>query len=128
MIDPKQIQHLDYVVQRNWQGEAEHDDLDLFVSLEDVDEMLAIVDGDPLIDVRFPGDGYYPVAIERHLLTEPDECNGWKIPNPFAHFISLYYHNAVHKKDNPYGEKLKTLFLEVFPPVRPDDKGVGYFV
>lgn len=128
MIRPEQIQHLDYVVQRNWQGEAGHDDLDLFVSLDDVNEMLDIVGNDPLVDVRFPGDGYYPVGIERLLLTDPDEYKGWKIPNPFSHFVSLYYHNAVHKQNDPYKETLRALFLEVFPPVRPDDRGVGYFV
>lgn len=128
MIVPEKIKHLDYVVQRNWEGETGHDDLDLFVSLEDADEMLAIVGDDPLVDVRFPGDGYYPVGIERFLLLEPAEYKGWKIPNPFAHFISLYYHNAVHKDTDPYKDKLRQLFFEVFPPVEPDDKGVGYYV
>jgi len=128
----KSLEPFDYVVQRNWEElpdlDPDHPDLDLFVSNEDYEEVLLLTKEFPWIDLRHPGDGYYPEDIEDMLLLSTEVYNGWKIPEPFIHFISLYYHNAVHKKDNPYEDKLRQLFLEVYPPTEPDDKGVGYYV
>jgi len=132
------IQHLNYVVQRNWDNlpdsfiVGEHEDLDLFVSEGDKEELLRILETYPNIkavtDVRSLSDNYYPERIANLLLFESVKHYEVSVPNPLAHFISLYYHNAVHKKGNPYGKKLKELFLKSFEPVRCVDKGVGYYV
>lgn len=130
----KAISHLNYVVQRNWDFLPEsmivgnHDDLDLFVSDEDRAELELLIKGYEKIDCRSPQDNYYPQEISEELLSDRIKFNDFWIPNNYAHFFSLFYHNAVHKKDNPYGEKLKELFLEEFPPVRCTDGGVGYYV
>lgn len=123
---------LHYVVQRNWENFPDiKGDLDLFVSTEDYEELDKIIDEFPypeLVDIRYPGDGYYPPSIEKLLLKDYRWHHDFKIPTPNAHFFSLYYHNAVHKENNPYEKKLKELFLGLYPPVKPQDPGVGYFV
>ena len=127
----ERIKHLDYVVQRHWEGlpEKAGDDLDLFVSNADY-ETLKIVASQLegiKVDIRQPGDGYYPLFIGKDLLHSFDEYGGFKIPQPLAAWNALYYHNAVHKKDHPYDNDLRRQFLEFYPPVWPDDKGVGYY-
>lgn len=124
----QEIQSFNYVVQRNWEPDDKHDDLDLFVSNEDYKAVKAICDKYELIDLRTPGDGYYPEEIEDELLDNPRFVDGMKVPSLKAHFLSLYYHNAVHKQGNPYGEKLRKLFLEIYKPVRCQDAGVEYYV
>jgi|14_taG_2_1085336.scaffolds.fasta_scaffold50969_2 hypothetical protein len=128
----EKIEGLNYVVQRNWDYLPErtetHDDIDIFVSLEDKDEMLFFAEHYDFVDVRFPGDGYYPKEIEEKLLTDRREYNGFWIPSKEAHFLALYYHNLVHKQDNPYGDHLESLFLEWCKPTRCVDEGVGYYV
>lgn len=129
----ERIQRFEYVVQRNWEAlpevTAEHDDLDLFVSEKDYKAVKAIADEYERVDVRHPNDGYYPKPLAWDMLEERRwHPGGFWIPSREAHFACLYYHNAVHKKDGPYDEVLKKLFLEMIPPVRCEDKGVGYFV
>ena len=131
------IKELLYVVQRNFENlpetyvVGEHNDLDLFCAGENKLEALSVVAKYPefSIDVRSEKDCYYPIDIGKMLLEERD-CIGKiiYIPNRKAHFFSLFYHNAVHKENNPYGEKLRHMFLETFPPVKCKDEGVGYFV
>lgn len=133
----KKIRGLNYIVQRNWDNLPEsvevdgHDDLDLFVSEEDRDELEAILKENPemdkITDVRSARDNYYPGVINLELLRSTKTLNGVRIPNPKAHFNSLYYHNAVHKDDNPYGEKLEELFLEMYPAIKCRDEGVGFY-
>lgn len=128
------IKDLDYVVQRNWEelpeGDPDHPDLDLFVANHHYAKLMEIVRKHNLqdyVDVRFPGDGYYPPEIEVMLL-EDVHILMVKIPNPKSHFLSLNYHSLVHKENDPYRDKLKELFLQAYPPVRPVDTGVGYYV
>lgn len=127
----EKIEHLNYVVQRNWndipEGDPDHPDLDLFVSLQDKDALLEITKDYPNVDVRYPGDGYYPEGIEDMLLIGRQKYKEFWVPTPLFTFMALYYHNAVHKEGNPYGETLKQMFLKVFPPVKPLDEGVGYY-
>ena len=133
------IQDIDYIVQRNWDNLPkscevdEHKDIDLFVNeneraiLEDI--IAAFYLKNTIIDVRSQRDLYYPEEIGYDLLKFPRIFNGFiKIPNKQSHFISLYYHNVVHKKDNPYDEKLKEIFLSAYSPIRCIDKGVGYYI
>lgn len=131
-----EIRDLHYVVQRHWENFPEglvegHPDIDLFVSEKDNEEILNIVKKYPRIpiDVRSPEDGYYPFEIGMALLTDRviKERMFW-VPNPKAHFLSLYYHNLVHKGNNPYGKDLEKIFKEAYPPVRCSDQGVGYNV
>lgn len=123
-----EIKGFNYVVQRNWENEAGHDDLDLFVSLDDCPSVELICRNYPLVDVRYEGDGYYPREIEKLLLSENRVFDGYRIPTARAHFISLYYHNTVHKQGNPYADKLRQLFLEVYPPTKCIDPGVGFYL
>lgn len=127
------IKPLNYVVQRNFEKLPEdmQGDLDVFVSKKDfpvLDRIVDLFDNPELVDIRTPGDGYYPPEIEKELLRDVREVNGVKVPNPKAHFLSLYYHNAVHKKEDKYSEKLKELFKEWIKPIKPADEGVGYHV
>lgn len=124
----KKLQHLNYVVQRNWEGEEGHDDLDLLVWGRDEKELREIVDDDPLVDIRTEKDGYYPKKLAILMLTRREQENGWWVPNKHAHFLSLYYHNEVHKEGNPYAHKLRELLLELYPPTEPDDKGVEFHI
>lgn len=130
----KRISHLNYVVQRNWEklpGDMQGD-LDLFVSNEDYEELNKIVDEfdhPELVDIRQPGDGYYPPEIEKELLSWHTFHGGFKIPNDWDAWIALFYHNAVHKQDHKYDAQLRREFLEFegYSPVKAEDEGVGYF-
>lgn len=131
-----EIRGLHYVVQRHWGNLPdglikEHPDIDLFVSELAVEKLLSIAKKYPKlpIDVRSPGDGYYPFEIGIALLTGRllKERIFW-VPNPKAHFLSLYYHNLVHKEGDPYGKDLEEIFKEAYTPVRCADPGVGYHV
>jgi len=124
-----QLKQFRYCVQRNWETlpdlDPAHPDLDLFVHFDDLDEILEVVPD--WVDVRHMGDGYYPTEIGEELLKDIREWNGWFIPSPKAHFLSLYWHNAVHKPDDPYKDKLRKVFFEWVPPMRADDQGVGFY-
>jgi hypothetical protein len=123
------ISHIDYVVQRNWDFPPEHDDIDLFTSNEEKQELIYLTRDFPIkVDVRSPEDLYYPDEVNDLMLVGKREANGFKIPSAKASFLALYYHNLVHKKDNPYGDKLGEMFLEWMPPVKCTDNGVGYYV
>ena len=132
----EEIKELHYVVQRNWENLPDgftegHEDLDLFVSKKDREKIVDIALKYPKlkIDIRSFLDDYYPENIGRALLTERIlEKDLFWIPNTMAHFMSLYYHNLVHKEGNPYKKKLEEIFKETFPPVRCKDEGVGYFI
>lgn len=130
-----EIRSLHYVVQRHWDelpgGFIEgHPDIDLFVSEKDKEELSSIAEKyhEIPIDVRFPGDGYYPLEIGIAMLTGRIMKEGifW-IPSSEAHFLSMYYHNLIHKENNPYGKKLDEIFKQAYVPVRCDDSGVGFF-
>lgn len=130
----KDILKLEYVVQRNWENlpvsvEVDgHDDLDLFVSENDKDALLEILKKYPEIhvDVRAPSDNYYPRDIALHLLENRRNTNGFWIPSLMMSFLAIYYHNLVHKQNNPYGPRLERMFLKIFPAVKPNDPGIGY--
>jgi len=132
----EKIEGLNYVVQRNWDYLPErtetHDDIDIFVSLEDKDEVLLFAEHYDFVDVRYPGDGYYPPEIEKILLEDRRKVSSrgidFYIPSSKAHFISLYYHDLVHKPDNPYKHHLESIFLEWCRPTKCIDEGVGYYV
>lgn len=128
----EQLRPYTYVVQRNWQNLPDsmevdgHNDLDLFVSAEDYNAVRKITDPLGFVDVRKADDLYYPPDIARLMLVDRQEFHGFYIPFLTAYFLSLYYHNAVHKQGNPYEKELKRVFLEMFPPVKCTDEGVGY--
>jgi len=131
-----EIRGLHYVVQRNWENlpdgiTKEHPDIDLFVSEKDKKKLLSVIKKYPEFpaDVRSPQDNYYPFEIGIALLTNRIIKEGlfW-VPNPKAHFLSLYYHNLVHKENNPYGKDLEKIFKKAYPPVRCIDQGVGYYI
>ena len=115
-----------YVVQRNWVQNPEHPDWDLFVSNEDYEALKLATREIPNIDIRQPGDGYYPPYIESLLLVDKRNWIGFKIPSAKAYFLSLYYHATVHKAENKYERELKYAFRDWIPPVVPEDPGVGY--
>lgn len=130
-----EIRWLHYVVQRNWEklpgGFVEgHADLDLFVSERDREKLLSIVAKYPEIpiDVRYPDDGYYPLEIGLAMLTDRVAGDLFWRPNNKAHFLSLYYHNLIHKENDPYGKELKEIFKKAYPPVKCEDEGVGFHV
>ena len=129
------IKHLNYVVQRNWDNLPKdyalpgHNDLDLFSTDEDKPKIQEILKKYEEIycDVRSPEDDYYPYELFMMLLQNRVEKDGFFIPNTMAAFFALYYHNLIHKKDDPYNYKLRMLFKEMFPPVKCKDEGVGYY-
>lgn len=130
----ERLQPYTYVVQRNWHNLPEsievngHGDLDLYCTDEDVNEIRLIIRELPLVDVRSPMDNYYPEELGKKLLENRRMHGGFYIPNTEAYFNALYYHNAVHKQNDPYKEELRETFLSIYPPVRPDDPGVGYYL
>ena len=124
------IESLHYVLMRNLDTLPPEGDLDLFVSSEDR-EMLETACLEELgdrrwFDIRTIGDGYYSSLIEENLLEKNDLYNGWKVPTPEAHFLSLYYHQIIHKGDNRYDKKLRELFWNWVQPPMPTDEGVGF--
>lgn len=127
------IEHLPYVVQRNWQrlpeaiGTEGHEDLDLFTWDKYRAELELLTKEYPLVDVRSPMDNYYPKRLAEMLLVDSEIYNGWRIPNPVAHYLALTYHNKVHKNDDPYKDELEMLFFGMFPRVKCTDPGVGYY-
>jgi hypothetical protein len=120
----KEIEHINYVVQRNWEGDEEHPDLDLFVSNDDYLELRRLL---PDADIRTPGDRYYPPFIERILLKDRRKYGDWWIPSKQAAFLALYWHANLHKgPDHKYNEKLRNMFFDWLKPLKAIDKGVGY--
>lgn len=125
------IKHLNYVVMRNWEKMPPEGDIDFFVHPDHLQELSLICRGffdDPKwYDIRTVGDNYYSKYIENGMLyLNGREYNGFKILSPHNHFISLYYHNLVHKGDGRYDEQLKKIFWEWQNPPQPEDEGVGY--
>lgn len=49
------------------------------------------------IDIRTPGDGYYPVKMMELLLKNSVLHNGIPVPSPEHYFYALIYHAAIHK-------------------------------
>jgi hypothetical protein len=49
------------------------------------------------VDIRFPGDGYYPAVWQKDMLARKVTARGVHVPAPDDHFFSLLYHAAVHK-------------------------------
>lgn len=134
----EKVKDLDYVVQRNFEelpkslGVEGHEDLDVLVSDEDVDAFYIHLASYPTIqritDVRTPSDGYYPKELAHFMLAERVDVMGIHVPSPIATFLGLYYHDNVHKEHPVYAEKLRELFLIAFPPTKPADEGVGFFL
>lgn len=126
------LQPYNYVVMRNWVGlpelDSEHPDLDIYVCEEQAEELRLACREYPWIDIRSPKDNYFPEDIERKLLVGRRDYNGFFIPSAQAYFLSLYYHNAIHKNNDKYKDELVRAFLEVYPPVKCIDEGVGYYV
>jgi len=126
----EQIREFDYVVQRNWDGLPNEPgcDIDIFASTNHAALIQALAQSLPIkVDVRFPGDGYYPHTIEHELLADHRLHKGWKIPTKQAAYDALMYHSLIHKENHPYEQKLVTMFLQIHPPTEPDDKGVGFY-
>lgn len=126
----KDIQHLRYVVMRNWETMPPDGDIDLYVHPDDAEALRQMCQSHlerMWYDIRTIGDSYYPDELGWALLDKRnwDEGGFW-VPNSAAHFISLYYHQVVHKGDHRYDEKLKQILFEEFPPERPEDPGVEY--
>lgn len=132
----EQIKDLDYVVQRNWFNLPDscswegHNDLDLFVSDKDRLQLEEILKSYELVDCRSKSDKYYPPELSDLLLEGRREFNGFYIPSKEAYFLSLYYHNVVHKNTDPYKEELKRAFLDIeeFKPTKCTDDGVGFYI
>ena len=132
----EEIKNLNYVIQRNWENLPDgfiegHEDLDLFTTEKDKPELVKIAQKYPeiKIDIRSYSDWYYPPLISNQLLTNRKlEKDLFWIPNDFVHFISLYYHDLVHKGGGHYTEKLKEIFKKIYPPTKCTDEGVGYFI
>lgn len=131
----KDLSGFSYVIQRNWDNLPRdykvdgHEDIDIFVHEDDrnaLEQAIAPYREHIPIDVRSERDNYYPPNVAILMLEAPKEYNGFYVPNEFAHFISLYYHNMVHKKDNPYGKKLNQLFAQIYRPVKCTDQGVEF--
>lgn len=132
----KEIHNFNYVVQRNWDNLPRdyvvdgHDDLDLFATDDDKHRIESVLQKYPEIhcDVRSPEDNYYPKEMSEMLLKYRVEVNAeFFILQPEVAFLVLYYHNLIHKQDNPYGKKLNEMFKLMFPPVRCKDLGVGFY-
>lgn len=131
----KEIEDFQYVVQRNWENLPAdyvvdgHGDLDLFATDDDKRRIWSILQKYPeiLCDVRSPEDDYYPAELSEMLLYNRIGMGGVWIPSPTVAFYALYYHNLVHKADNPYKEKLDKMFKQMFYPVRCKDAGVGFY-
>lgn len=126
------IEHLNYIVQRNWENLPNliegHDDLDLLCADKDYDELVSFTRDWPYkVDVRKVTDGYYPVALAYKAIQNCSLFNGFKIPTEKYAFLLLYYHDLYHKKDRPYLGKLDKLFKEWIPPVEPQDRGVQIY-
>lgn len=125
----EEIKHLDYVVMRNWETMPPLGDIDFYVSSKHRAELLTICQKylkSEWYDIRTEGDGYYPRKIELGLLFGHEHHDGWKIPVPWAHFDSLYYHQRVHKGDHRYDVKLDEIFFKENIPVEPLDTGVEF--
>lgn len=132
-LDPlfKDIEGLRYVVMRNWETLPPAGDIDFFVHHDDYDALKEACRqhlDEQWYDIRTFGDGYFPEPICNRLISRREKHGDIWIPNPRAHFVSLYYHNLVHKGDGRYDEKLKELFLQAYPPSVPDDEGVGFHI
>ena len=131
------IKHLEYVVLRNWEdlpnslGTPGHEDLDLFVSEKDAGDLYDILsdfDDFEKVDVWKPSDKYLPEKLSIDMTKHVRMYNGFKIPEKLNSFLSLYYHASVHKEKNLYEDKLKRMFLEIYPAVKCIDDGVGHYV
>ena len=131
----QEIKDLNYVVQRNWQKLPEgfiegHEDLDLFTTEKDKPELIRVAKKylEIKIDIRSYSDWYYPPAIGTQLLTNRKlEKDLFWIPNDFAHFISLYYHDLIHKGGGIYTDELKKVFCKIYTPVKCMDNKVGFY-
>lgn len=127
------IRSFSYVVMRNWEKLPEFEDsdgdIDFFVLKEDVPAFEGVISQylqPHQYDIRTNGDRYYTTQIENLLLYHVRSYGGFWVPSEEAHFLSLYYHNLVHKGDGRYDKKLKKIFLDWMQPQPPIDTGVGY--
>ena len=66
-------------------------------------------------DIRYLGDGYYPVKWQEAMLRNPCKHIEIKVLNAENYFYSLLYHALLHKKtiSKTYVEKFKTLASEL---------------
>lgn len=134
----REIRGLDYVVMRNWETMPPRGDIDFFVDTWDYDRLrqacIKHLGDERWFDIRMPGDDYYSREIEHEMLFDKrfyaiedgEETVGFWIPSPQAHFLSLYYHQLVHKGDPRYQEALDLAFWDWMKPKPPKDKGVGF--
>lgn len=126
----EEIKDLNYVVMRNWETMPPDGDIDFFVAPKDLETLANACKKylhDPKwFDIRTIGDNYFPSDIEKSLLAAHESVDGWKIPIPLVHYVSLMYHGRIHKGDHRYDDKLDEIFFKTFPPVIPEDEGVGY--
>lgn len=126
------IKFLDYVVMRKWESlpiVEKDEDVDFFVTVQDYKELDRIVGEylpDHKYDIRTPRDHYFGTRVNHLMLRNRNKYKGFWIPNPHAHFISLYFHNLVHKGDHRYDKELEQIFWDWSQPREPDDKGVGF--
>lgn len=149
-----------YVVLRNWEHLPHshttkgHGDLDILVyDLKHFRELFpdilpvyphprimhkATIDGvNVYIDVRYVGDGYYPLAFQQAMLnTREYNQNGFFTPDPVHFRLALAYHAVHHKNCNNYerwlGEATIPELLDALKKSNigycvPDDRSVGSF-
>lgn len=115
-----------YVVLRNWDNLPDnveiggHGDLDLLVYDKEhfmeifpqaesvfpsprVRYKLTIGNTHIYMDVRYLGDGYYPIDFEREILNNREfNLNGFYTPSPLHFRLALAYHTVHHKGVNTY--------------------------
>lgn len=132
----KEIKELDYVVMRNWDKLPPSGDIDFYVDPWDYEALRDAcrkhLGDERWFDIRTEGEDYYSSEIESELLFDKrwhvgeDHQWGFWIPSAKAHFLSLYYHQLVHKGDRRYQETLDKAFWAWHKPIQANDAGVGY--
>lgn len=130
-----EIKGLDYVVMRNWKTMPPNGDIDFFVDPWHYDQLKEAcakhLQDSKWFDIRTTGDKYFSPDVEhemlydRRLFRHDDGATFW-IPSAQAHFLSLYYHQLVHKGDHRYEKDLDLAFWDWMRPEEPSDAGVGF--
>lgn len=125
----REIKDLRYVILRNWDKMPPDGDIDFWVHPDDRNALRVACNSHlpvEFYDIWSVDDNYFPAEIAGSLLEERERFGEWYVLTPPAHFMTLYYHGLVHKGDDRYVKKLAEIFLAEFPPVRPNDPGVGF--
>lgn len=126
----RDIKPLRYAIMRNWDKLPPLGDIDFWVHPDDKKKLEEACEAHLVekrwYDIRTVGDNYFPFMIENELLEETEEWGEWKVLNKGALFVTLMYHQIVHKGDHRYQDQLDKIFLDQSGIVEPNDKGVGF--